>query len=49
MNPEQWPRVESTFHSALRIPPAQRDSFVRSECGGEEGLYVEVISLLRSH
>src|SRR5437588_5581845 len=37
------------FHDTLRIPMTQRDSFVRSECAGDQCLYAEVISLLRSH
>ena len=49
MHPEQWPRVESIFHNALRIPLTQRDSFVRSECADDQCLYAEIISLLRSH
>lgn len=49
MHPEQWPRVESIFHNALQTPLTQRDSFVRSECAGDQHLYAEVISLLRSH
>jgi serine/threonine protein kinase len=49
MHPEQWPRVEAIFHNALRIPLTQRDSFVRSECDGDQYVYAEVISLLRSH
>ena len=49
MHAEQWPRVESIFHNALRIPLMSRDSFVRAECGGDHCLYSEVISLLRSH
>src|SRR6476646_7541326 len=49
MHPKQWPRMESLFHSALRIPPTQRESFVFSESNGDQDLYFEVISLLRSH
>ena len=49
MHPEQWSRVESIFHNALRIPLTQRDLFVRSEACGDQYLYAEVISLLRSH
>ncbi len=49
MHPEQWSRVESMFHNALRVPLAQRDSFVRSQCEGDGCLYAEVISLLQSH
>jgi eukaryotic-like serine/threonine-protein kinase len=49
MHPEQWSRVESIFHNALRIPLTERDLFVRSEAGGDQYLYAEVISLLRSH
>jgi eukaryotic-like serine/threonine-protein kinase len=49
MHPDHWPQVESIFHNALRIPVAQRNSFVRSECGGDHCLYAEIISLLRSH
>jgi eukaryotic-like serine/threonine-protein kinase len=49
MDPEQWLRVESIFHNALRIPVIQRNSFVRSECGDDQCLYAEIISLLHSH
>jgi eukaryotic-like serine/threonine-protein kinase len=49
MHPDQWAQVESIFHNALRIPVAQRNSFVHSECGGDKCVYAEVVSLLRSH
>ena len=49
MHPERWPRVESMFHDALRIPSTKRDAFARSECEGDECLYSEVTSLLRCH
>lgn len=49
MDPEQWPRLELIFHNALRIPLIQRDSFLHSECGDDQCLYAELISLLSSH
>src|SRR5215469_9366271 len=49
MHPEQWPRVESMFHEALKIPVKERELFVRSECKGDQSVYSEIISLLRAH
>ena len=49
MHPKQWLRVESMFHNALQIPLTRREAFVCSESDGDQDVYFEVISLLRSH
>jgi len=46
MNPERWRQVEELYHSALRIPPAQRADFLSTACKDDVELRKEVESLL---
>jgi len=46
MNPEQWEKVQSLFEKALDLEPAERENFLRSECGNDKELFYEVLSLL---
>ncbi len=45
MRPD-WERVQDVFTAALDMPPAERDAFIRSACGGDTALEEEVRSLL---
>ena len=46
MNPELWQKIEGLYHAALERKPEQRGSFLQRECGSDESLYREVMSLL---
>ncbi|HET8644788.1 MAG TPA: hypothetical protein VFO85_04835, partial [Vicinamibacteria bacterium] len=35
---DDWKRVDSLFDAALDVPPAQRDQWLRQQCGGNEAL-----------
>jgi hypothetical protein len=43
---ERWQKIESLYHSALEIEPAQRGDFLAAACDGDEDLRREVESLL---
>jgi serine/threonine protein kinase len=47
VNPERWRHIERICHLALELSPRERDVFVKNECAGDEGLRLEVESLLR--
>ena len=49
MDPERWKQVDDLLQSALRLPPDQRDDFLRRACSGNATLEREVQSLLTSH
>ncbi|MEW6365792.1 MAG: serine/threonine-protein kinase [Acidobacteriota bacterium] len=50
MTPEQWQRVKDIFENAAEIgDPAERLTFVRRECAGDESLLKEVQELLACH
>lgn len=49
MNTEQWQRIETLFHRALGMPADSQMSFLKRECGPDEALFREVISLLQAH
>jgi serine/threonine protein kinase len=46
MEAERWQRVETLYHSALRIPADQRVAFLEDSCAGDTSLREEVESLL---
>ncbi|MEW6129028.1 MAG: protein kinase [Acidobacteriota bacterium] len=46
MNLERFKQVEAIFNAVIALPPAERESFLRESCGGDEGLRREVESLL---
>ena len=45
----RWYLIKELFAAAGRLPPDQRDSFLRARCGEDEDLRREVLSLLASH
>lgn len=45
---EKWKLVQSLFERALELPEDDRDRFLRGECGGDEELLREVLSLIAS-
>src|SRR5262245_41641383 len=46
MEPERWQRIENLYHSALKVEPKQRTTFLQQACAGDEALRQEVESLL---
>ena len=44
--PERWQRIVSLFEDSIRLPEAGRDSWLRSQCVDDPGMYEEVRSLL---
>jgi len=46
LSPERWQIVERVFHEALDHPPAERQAFITSSCGGDDEVRREVESLL---
>jgi hypothetical protein len=49
MDNERWNRVDNLLQSALDIPAAERDVFLRRACGGDEQLEQEIRPLLAAH
>ena len=49
VDPARWNQVDRVFESVLDRPAAERDSFLRRACGGDEQLEHEVRSLLAAH
>jgi eukaryotic-like serine/threonine-protein kinase len=49
MTPERWQRVKEIFQVALDRAPDERSAFLAKACDGDEGLRLEVESLLTSH
>ncbi len=49
MDTERWTHVDRLLQSALEVPAAERDAFLRGACGGDGALEREVRSLLAAH
>ncbi len=49
MTPKRWQKVKEIFHSALQQEPAQRQTFLAEACVNDDGLRLEVESLISSH
>jgi len=49
MTPERWERLEDLLCKALELSPNEREAFVRIECGGDQDLRREVLSLIGAH
>jgi serine/threonine protein kinase/tetratricopeptide (TPR) repeat protein len=47
MRSEQWQVIEDLYHSASELPAAERRSFLQKACGEDQGLRLELESLLR--
>ncbi|MCW8823251.1 MAG: serine/threonine-protein kinase [Ignavibacteriaceae bacterium] len=48
MNPGRWEKIQSLFEIALELESSKRESYLKSECGDDKGLFDEVISLLQA-
>jgi eukaryotic-like serine/threonine-protein kinase len=49
MKADEWQRINDLFHAALEREPGERAAFLADACAGDEGLRLEVESLLASH
>jgi len=49
MDAERWAQIKPIFSAAAGRPADERSAFIRSECGGDESLAVEIESLLAAH
>jgi tetratricopeptide (TPR) repeat protein len=49
MDSDRWNHVDRLLQSALDIPAAERDTYLRKACGGDQRLEAEVRSLLAAH
>ncbi len=49
MDGDRWHQVDRLLQSALDVPPAERDVFLRNACGGDGPLERDVRSLLAAH
>jgi len=48
MDPERWNRLEGLLDTALDLPAAERESFLRRECADAPELVDEVMAILRA-
>src|ERR1044071_3974080 len=49
MTPERWQQIDHLFHETLACEPGLREGFLAAACESDEGLRVEIESLLSSH
>ena len=49
MKPERWAQIKSIFYEAAERPVPERAAFIRSRCGDDESLALEIESLLGAH
>src|SRR5262245_56106834 len=46
MSPERWQRIEELFGAVVNRPVIERETYLTEICDGDEGLRLEVLSLL---
>jgi eukaryotic-like serine/threonine-protein kinase len=46
MTAEQWDKVQSLFETALELHGKERTTFLQNQCGDDDEMYREIISLL---
>jgi serine/threonine protein kinase len=46
MESERWQKIKQLYEAALKYPPDERERFLNENCGGDEGVRLEVESLL---
>jgi tetratricopeptide (TPR) repeat protein len=49
MDNDRWTHVDQLLQSALDMPAAERDAYLRNACGGDQRLEEEVRSLVAAH
>jgi eukaryotic-like serine/threonine-protein kinase len=48
MNAERWRQIDELFDACLELPEPLRESYLSENCGGDEDLKAEVLSLLKA-
>jgi len=48
MEPERWQKIEALYNSALSLGAKERVSWLAQECAGDDGIRLDVLSLLES-
>ncbi len=48
MNQDRWKQIEALFDAVLEVPETRREDFLSENCGGDDDLKSEVLSLLRA-
>ena len=46
---ERWAQVSRIFKSAIELDAAERDAYLKNECGADDALHDEVLRLIQSH
>ena len=49
MTPERWRQIGEMFEAALQTDPVGREAWLRTACGGDDELRIEVGRLLALH
>lgn len=49
MTPDRWEKVSEIFHAATEIDPRHLEQFLNRECGNDDELRAEVLSLLAAN
>lgn len=49
MNAERWTHIKAIFHDATEVADRERATYIRSRCGGDEALALEIEALLSAH
>ncbi|MFN0169426.1 MAG: protein kinase domain-containing protein [Bryobacteraceae bacterium] len=49
MTPARWDRIEELLSGTLKVSASEREEFLRTECGEDEDLVREVLSLADAH
>src|ERR1700751_5181940 len=47
MDSARWQRIQTLFHEAADLPPAQQHRFLQENCGDDQTLVAELVQLLR--
>ena len=47
MDSSRWDRIQALFHEGADLPAAEQRAFLKSACGGDDGLVADVLALLQ--
>jgi serine/threonine protein kinase/tetratricopeptide (TPR) repeat protein len=47
MDSNRWERIQALFHESADLPKADQPGFLKSACGGDDGLVADVLALLQ--
>jgi serine/threonine-protein kinase len=46
MDSARWERIQDIFHRVSDMPPAEQREYLRTACGGDQGLMAELLAML---